>query len=768
MAERAYDLYLDESGSFEKKGEHTLIGGVMIPHEQNLSFEVFSSWEEEIRSSITDSGVYGQDHLALGDEWHVLLQKKKRKRIMTSAENQRFLELDKVKKYVFDHCCENDKSPERWKAQGWVLKEYLKKLKSLGGVPVVFDNPNGIYYIDSNTTFMSIFAGGFVKLYNSLMEQYPGDQVVIYVHAASRFNVTREKEKEQYEVSPLAGKGISLEKKLYTNQIENYVFLNGGYNLLGLKGYTDSVESFEILYDLVVEGKEFPIPNPATVICDYVCNCFFADLPKRKYGETLKEYGLLLIQAFGKNPDLSEAKIEYYAERHDWISYLKFLISKEFPENLTEAFFSRMHQDSINCRYDQQLCVDGLVNYLKSFVDNRETMPLWLSRLDMIMDQSDHFSDVASLSLKANLLIYKHTLLTHLGRDVSSTQAAFADCVHNIRPLEERDYLLTLFCNRQVVTETDCFNYEKGHEWFGAVQQYFIGQLKNSDELMDWFSVLSNAKKINAVSVEYGKALGSFVQLLTKEYRVASSDKKPLVRKQAEEAVHLAFRHLSESNDRANQNACDFYVEIGEYEKAMRYLALSVSEGSQLGESFEAQATGVLEKCGLYGEKNSFVYLHYVSMMHRCFRNKDPHGDVMLSLILRNRIGKDSFGHFFGNPHPGAVILRHVAASLARGSGEKKIAQKLFDDAFSFLMNRGELFETIAMSVRAEMLALGLEGKLPGDESSWMKKTDEYFSYRLPDYSERAVHNPFAELVKDISSEGKVDVLYRIADAVVY
>ena len=768
MPLREYDIYLDESGSFEKKGEHTLIGGVLIPHDQAPSFDEFRNWEREIRSALPDLGVYTQADLAAGDEWHDLFLRSRSRGGLSKSESERFNELGNTKRYIFDHCSKNPSSSDRWKAQAWVLKEYLKKLSSIGGFPVVFDNLDGIYYIDSNTTFMSIFASGIVKLYDSLMKQYPADEITLYIHAASRLNITKKNEPGQYEVSPLAGKEANLERSLYINQISNYVLLNGGFELLGLNGFIKSMNSFDILQDITVGGK--PAPHPATVICDYICNCTWTDSSRRKYVDTMKGYGLHYILAFGQNPDLSESKIAMMAQDHDWITFLKLLVSRNFPPKETEEFFIRMGQD----RYDQQLCVNGLVNYLYSFVDNRETMALWINRLDMIMDSCKQFKPEAYLSLKANMLVYKHSLQTHLGQDVSETQAAFADCVSQIDSVEKRDDLLILYCNRQIVTETDCFEFEKGHEWFEAVRHYFVNQLKNSDELMTWFSLLSDREEASGKSIQYGKNLGSYIQLLTKEYRIADPDRKAVLKEQAEEAIELAFEHLSKKDSRANQNACDFYTESGDYELAMEHLALSFA-GKSVGTDFETRASAVLDECGCFGDLagfgGRFAYLHYVSMMHRCFRTKDPHAEALLNLILAKPVTMDSFNHLIhltGEPYPDAVIIRHLAASFAHVQGKRTIAQHLFDSAIRMLTNRGELFRTICMSVQAEMLALGLEQKLPGEQKDWQKKVDHYFKKTFPDYVQSVKHNPFPAIPEGFESFSQLEFLYRLADTVAY
>jgi len=761
MAEKIFELYLDESGSFVRQGEHTLIGGVLIPHKRNPSAKTFRAWEKEIRSAISESGVYDQQDLAAGDEWHDLYIRSGRKPGLSAKDSQRFAELEKTKRYVFAHCRENERTPARWIAQGWVLREYLKRVNEIEGVPVIFDNPEGVYYIDSNTTFMSIFAGGVVKLYDGLMKRFPKEEIILNIHAASRLNVTRKFEKEQYDISPLAGEEANLERSLYINQISNYVFLNGGYELLGLDGFKKSMESFDILQDTFEGGKQ--LPNPSTVICDYICNCVWADTPLRNYTEIMKEYGLLQIQAFGENPDLTESRIDRMIQDHDWLSFLKNLISRGFPEKETEQFFTMMKQD----RYDQQLCVNGLVDFLFSVVNNPETMPLWISRLDQIMERCKAFSPESYESLKASLLIYKQSLQTYLGRDSTETQRAFAQYVRQIQPVEKRDHLLLQYCNRRMATETDCFHYDQAREWFGIVRHYTENQLKNSEELINRFPAPGGGEEASAQSAQYGKALSSYIQMLTKEYRNASPDRKTELRKQADEAIRLVFAHLPGKDFRAHQHICDFYAETGDYDTAMKHLALSIAEDGE-GNTFESRAAAVLEKCGRLGELVKRAYLRYVSMMHRCFRSGDPHGETMLRLILAGPVGMDDLKHLVGNPYPDAVILWHLAGSLAQLPEEGKTTQRLFDCAVRALMNRGELFRTISMAVRAEMLALGLEQKIPENQTSWPERAEHYFQKSFPLYLQAVRYSPFPAIPEDLPQADRAAFLYQLADRVVY
>ena len=229
MAE--WDLFVDESGRFSVAGEHTLIGGVLIPHEQNGGNAMFKAWENEIRNELTETGTVSKAMLEAGDQWHLFLSKGKDSK-MSPEEEARYQEIKQNPRYIFDHCCENNSNSTRWKTQQYCLKAYMEKLKTINGFPVVFDNPHGLYHIDSNSTFMTIIANGVIRLYNHLRDLTPDENVWLYIHAASRLNVTKVKQGNLYAYSPVAGTENVLNVELYVNQIKNSVFLNGGHALL--------------------------------------------------------------------------------------------------------------------------------------------------------------------------------------------------------------------------------------------------------------------------------------------------------------------------------------------------------------------------------------------------------------------------------------------------------------------------------------------------------------------------------------------------------
>lgn len=766
-----YDLFLDESGAFMKKGEHTLIGGVLIPHDSMPGPDVFSQWEKEIRISLAESGTASTDTLDRGDQLHDLYVSGGRRGNLTRTEQEKYDQLRSKEFYIFDHCSENGQigmCSRRWIIQGRALEEYLNRLQTIHGVPIVFDNPDGIYHVDSNTTFMSIFANGLVQLYSLLREKDPDGETILYIHAASRKNMTREVEKSKLAVSPTAGEQATLEQRLYLNQIRNCVFLNGGSDLLDLKSFQDTLNSFEILEDIKNEiGKK--IPNPATVICDYVCNSCLNSESHPELKEKLTLYGMQRYCVFSDSTGFTKAKTDLMAQNHDWPGYLNYIISQGFPEQATEEFFARISDAK---GYNQKDCVNTIVSNLYSLVESRENMAEIAERIEMIISRCKPLDPDAYLLLKANLLIYLHALYTHMGREEKrqETISEFTSCIGHIRNLEERDMLLILFCNRQIVTDTDCFEYERAEEWFRIIQKYAENALANSDALMLDFADMAKGEEIpDAQYLQYGKAIGSYIQLLTKEIRTSNEEKKKELTTKENEIIQTAFTHFTRESDirRCHQNICDLLTEQGQYDAAMEHLYLSCCGGGT--QNFNDQAEEILNATGHYGEKANqlFIYLHYVYMMHRCIRRDDPHGKIMLDKILQVRPAEENLQHLWYRPHPEGLVCWHLGASMAALSDWKKMSYQLLDSAYKTLMtSSSQIFTVMALGIQAETLALGLEHKLSEKLADWSKEADKFLGEFFLQQCSRLDHHPFASI--DTNQENIERILYRIADAVAY
>ncbi|MGI6236033.1 MAG: hypothetical protein ACOYI7_00610 [Candidatus Excrementavichristensenella sp.] len=766
-----WDLYLDESGKFKQEGERTLIGGVLLPRRDKDNMRLLAEWRDDIRSRIAESGIYTGEDLLRGDSLHDLniIEKRKNLQPQQTDEHER---LKASKYYIFDHCSENISTPDRWGAQRWVLSQYVAKLKEAGGAIVVFDNPGGVYRIDSNTTYMTIFANGLVRLYADLKRRNPQEYIYLYTHAASRINITQQKEEAKYKVSPVAGAFYTLEKELYINQVKNCVFLNGGYHLLELEAFNRSLESFDIISDEKKAGKT--VSHPATVICDYVCNSRYVSASaahQRRFKAFYQGEDAYCYNVFDgplSSPDFGE---DLDAQNHDWGRQLKTLVSWQFPKERTRNFFARLKREK---KYDQMLCVRSLSDYLKPFVINRENMPEWVERIQLIIRRCVPMEAEAYANLKANMLLYLNTLYTHMGRlkEVQKTVGEFILCAAKIREITLREELFVMFLNRQIVNHTDLFRFDRAAEFFHVLEKYMEKRLQCGDDFLLDCALLTEHEAIpDTVCEQYGRAIGSYVQLLAKKLRTAPGKERAEIEGEAGKIIPKVCSHFWKSHDisRGHQNLCGLYAEKGDYDEALKELCLSMSlpvEGP-----FEEQAAALLKAAGHYGRRDVFAYYHYVYLMHRCVRSGDERGGIMLDRILSEAMTAAKLAPLKQAQHPQNAILWHLAASLAKGKQNPSRARELFEASKEMLAEPANepIFRTIGIAVASEEIACGLEGLLTGKGEKWEEEAKRFLRETYPSYAAKASVDPFADVIQTAKMRPlDPGSYYAIADTIPY
>ena len=318
-------------------------------------------------------------------------------------------------------------------------------------------------------------------------------------------------------------------------------------------------------------------------------------------------------------------------------------------------------------------------------------------------------------------------LYTHLGRneDVRQATEAFVRCAVAIREADRRDKLLVLFCNRQIVTCTDLFRYADGKAYYEILRKYFESRTACSENLLADFIELENQDLIpDTVLTQYGKCMGSYMQLLTKQHRCArTASEREEIKATAEEMILQAFDHFTKDGDISfcHQNVCDLLVELGQYDEAMRHLCLAVP-GGDLPADFASRSRYVLAATGVNCAKQQFIFLHYVNMMHRALVNGDPLGAEMLGYLTEQEtLTSDMYAHLKGNPHPDGVILWHLGASLTHLPKYQPLAKELLEASWRSMEDSGFIFRTIGLAVHADELDAGLKGNLPGKQESWLK-----------------------------------------------
>ena len=181
-----WELFVDESGRFAKD-EHCLVGGMLCPA-GSMNESLARVWKAEI---LTDESI--QKAISAYGNW------------------------------IFDHCSENpvmneEKKKYRQIIQEKVVKEYAKKLQSIGGKIIIFDNPKGVYNVDNTTNYLTVLAKGLLMLFYQLQS----DLESLRVYFAERKNITRSDSSEEYSISPTRAAliGVADERVIIGKQYE--------------------------------------------------------------------------------------------------------------------------------------------------------------------------------------------------------------------------------------------------------------------------------------------------------------------------------------------------------------------------------------------------------------------------------------------------------------------------------------------------------------------------------------------------------------------
>lgn len=717
-----YHLYLDETGDFSTGRKKCMVGGFLIPEQPGtaggLSTETFEKWRVGLRQRIGEAGTgITAEDLKRGDELH---------REKCKAE-----EPD----YIFDHCTENRDSVFRRRTQAWALNAYWEKLKPLGARAVFFENRSGEYLVDNNTTFLAVFAVGFYRLYEQLKREKAGEKILLIAHCASRMNVTRRDEPEKQVCSPLTGEKITLEDRLYVNQVMNFAYLFGGRTALADKAFMESLDRIAVVGD--IKGPEGWTPHPMTVVCDYICNSWWNE--NSRWNEDKDTYHSLCLEVFSGEAlriDVFEGAVGSYdfslaklKENKTWAEGMKVYIAAGFPEPQSTDFFNALNADTA---YDQHRLAEETVSFVKGFVEQRESMIEWREWLKKLLTKSALMEPEAGTLLACNLWLFLDTIETHLGNTegVAETEKQFKKTIGKLNDSAQRDKLLLIYFNRRIVSCTDTFEYEKGAQYFAWSESYYEKLVRVSEDmLLDFYCGESEELEAKTLFPEYGKCIGSRAQLLSQELRSASGEKSRELLEQAELLLPKLTAHFYGERDtgRALQNRCGLLTDMGRYPEALATLKKAAKLGS------EADVRALAEAA----RENNYLSLHYVRLMHAALRSGEAPGREMLEAFLRGGNFKgELIPEYGGEAYPVCSIAWHLAASAALGENvppksREAIVSALDNASAQAGKENSKPRFAIAVAICAETAALMKEGRLDaskGAPEKRIKRMREYYA----------------------------------------
>ena len=714
-----WELFVDESGSFKAK-EPCVVGGFLCP-----------------AGTVTEQ---------ITEEW--------KKEILSMPEIQKL----QYPTWIYDHCCENNdksESKSRWKIQVAVLKEYKRKITSLGGSFILMTCPKRYYNQDNTTNFLSVFAKGLMMLYEYLKQAGTLDS--LKVHAAQRTDNTYLDYQELEEVSPTTdGPGSTyICGKRYQNQILNLAFLHGGSQLINDPVFLEMVKNIEIIpdryaeninrtgnYILKQDGKYHKLPDnqlgtgnydrlshPLTVPADYICNSF--------QQKTVNPYSPVLHQ-------LNEI---YMASEHIIIlpTEQPFLPTSLFPNGFTVtgdvlmSLFSSAYpsQDASRfirvfnkCPVDQQHSViQSMVDALRPYIRDSIDFYPYITRLQAGIDFASQITDPEIRNFFiANFLLYQRSLYTHLGdhENVKRTNSLFELALQSMDDGDDIDRLHDIAGNQTIVDYTDEFRYDDALLIFMEAEDYWNNRIRLSRKKEPCYPL-------------WGKTIGSYLQLLTHQLH---RETNPVRRSEYwEDFLKIqpqACHHLDNAFDlsRYHQNVCDLYAENGSWNKAFDHLYQAVLEQNVSDSQLTVRDAEKVVNALIAGNQvlplQAYKLQHYVRLLSAIYL-KEPdssEAETLLSPLLQEMT--EAAVHTISQSHPRTQIMWKYASTLASRVTstiqERDFASRLFSMCHKELTDMNQpIFHAIAVGVCAELAWHINKGHLKRDLGHALKSLNKSY-----------------------------------------
>lgn len=748
-----WELFVDESGSFDP-GEHCLIGGFLCPAGR-MNEQVAASWNYDIQQD-----PYVKEALDAFGNWK------------------------------FDHCCENQcqtntKNIKRNVLQTRVIETFSKKLEAMGGKLVLFDHPSGTANVDNTTTFLSVLAKGLMMLFYDLQS----DTTSLKVHFASRRNNTRQDGREALLVSPtrvqkegMRDAGIILPIQ-YANQISNLAFLQGGQALLNDKVFGDMIKTIDIIPDTykqvdydapfkLIDGKYKysedgggnydKIPNALTIPCDYICNTFFrcSKKPsslgeKDQLASSMRSlYSPEHCLYYSIDRPLQQISLDHLTQKAEIGVQLVTLITQHCCEPSAKKVFEALN----HCPFSvQKEAVDYVKDSVFEQVKSQINMTLLVKLLDEAIQAASAITnaDIQNYFV-ANLLLFQHSLYTHLGDQVrvEKTSQKAHESIEQLTDDSLHDSLLDIMDNRHIVDLTDLFDYSEAFKQFDAVKKY-------------WDNRIAASRRGSPSYPVYGRTIGSYLQLLRHILHTTNDEvEKELYYEDALEKFKDYLQHIG--NDpkeiaRGYQTMCDIESEVEHFEQAMKHLyhAATLSLGEEASEQErpapEDIGHAVLRSSANDGTLDPYMLQHYVRLVAAMYEaGKSAEADLLCK-PLSGCIGVN-MGNNIRSPHPRTQIQWKTASLLANKPGitaaERQLSKQLFDTACDDMQKQGTvIFEAIAVGARAEQAMHVLLKHISGNEAVVRNAMMSAYQAFI-DIKPEGCKDPFAEVLSDVQGKG--------------
>ena len=772
-----YHLYVDESGKFSN--EETVVnvvGGMLISGDEDRSL-MPQEWNRQARETGKKTPKVSPEYLAA---------------------------------YDFDHCTEN-KGRERWLIQKNMCRSYLENMKEIEARPVFFYADRDFLDVDSTTTYISILAKGLIQLFSQLRSERPGDEIKLFAHVAIREHTTmthvrrisdretaadrksmseddilgRIREYIALLASPTSRAVAAQNVEMQNIQIEQYkraiahaAYLCAAEDIFRSRDFTNMMKKMEILENKFVKlpgtatsPKMERIENAWTVVCDCLCNSFYhCHTGHYSYDDLFGNMNAIKIQA-----ELSSAALEQEdiveSYRNAYASRFIRLMHLGFPKTATEEWMQRFNQA---LPMHQRTFLNEIVPYFDALtyyhVDDQEvldTIKNTLAVSEGIQDES------VRNELQANLHVFHYAIHTHLAmaKDISEDIRLFHEKIQHVRSKEAVAALMPIFLNRNIVLYTDRFDHEKAEKTFFKLEKYWKETLKARQ-------ILTESKQ--EYDEEYGKELGSYLQLIRHMLRVESNEEeRDILYMDAEERFRQALLNLPQAADQSRiyQSMSGIEQEMGHWDAALTLL-FQASGSDAVGTNGMEM---LWEQIELPNCKEAYLFGMLLRLVDCMILAGEGRGIELLAQVQERLkeafpfIGKTkyvedpAFADCIHSIHPRTQVLWRLGSAIAAAGPEGWLqAKRMLQSALEQLdASAPGVFRAIAVAVAAELAAWSLKyGDKKCDEAIGQFKT--VYKKFVNTYQDADMLNPFEGLFEDMNNLSQFDEYMRIANVIAY
>ena len=714
----AWDLFVDESGSFEThvqtnnglRIEHNLIGGFLLPHGLFRNAEALNWFQEVKRQTV--------QKLEVG-----LLESINRFHPWFTKDGSLHEEFD------FTHACNNQfvKATESQDAKQFndvirdaqllMLDGYRRLITENEGFLVVFDEPTGTDFGGNLANYLTILGKGIVILYAKLQQLTGELEPELYLHIAMRPNKEKDENRNLKETDVVVLRGPNPKRiglPQYQTSIKQMAMALADDGLRRL-------ESFNALFNdpsrIVIEEDG---QGAITIPCDFICNSFYRGSNNKRWKNT----EAFTSAYFGERSvlipvvEVNAIKVDEFAELRAYRSYFTMFMRIErlgFQSESVRLFFEAFNEAD---NRDQLAFVKNIEEELRQPVARsagQGTMHELIARIEAMLrvftERAVTDSTILNL-LRSNLYLYEKALYIHLGLgdDTLRTEQLFLEAIKRVPRSAEKERLILMNRNQNIVAFTDQFRYGDAEKQFGELSFLHEYRLEAS-------SLLYEGE--DGGNEEYGKVIGSY--LLLQRYRlcVSSPEYRDSCAVKLRDWCENALKQFSQPDDlcRCWLNICGIETELGDFNAAFRALgfaaAYSVEDtGAVRSGAFPPDSEHcayILRASGIGSSTegaNPFVSYQYIRVLEKFMNTSNSeNAKVLYSALGRNMLSPNSFAWIKNGFLRGIIQWRAAQVLIAQGETTGAVTALFRDAIDSIEWEYSSSLAAIVVAIHADYIA---------------------------------------------------------------